>query len=174
MALLRVMLEAETGRNQTVIRARETLADAMGAHIDTVDRNMKTLVAAGVVEKLYSKGGQHKANVYRIKEISPNLPQNALGNAEGGDYLPQNADLPPAFCGNTSRKMRDPSYLSNLSEGERRGAGRAAAGPHGPLPTPDRAEAALFAREHAEHGIAEAMARSRARRAAAAGEDCAE
>lgn len=134
MALLRVLLEGETGRTQTVIRSRETLAEAMGAHIDTVDRNMKTLVAAGVVEKLYSKGGQHKANVYKLKEIGEYPPQNAVGSTEAETNLPQNTDLPPAKCGNTSRKMPPPSYPSYLSEGERRGAGRTAAGPNnGPL-----------------------------------------
>lgn len=130
MALLRVLLEAEDGRTQTVIRARETLADAMGAHIDTVDRNMKVLVAAGAVEKLYSKGGQHKANCYRLKVIPHYLPQNAVVNGQGGDYLPQNADLPPAKYGLTSRKMQDPSYSSYLSGEKGRGLGAPDAAAH--------------------------------------------
>lgn len=169
LALLRVMLEAETGRTQTVIRSRETLAEAMGANIKTVERNMAALVEAGAVEKLYSKGGQGKANVYRLKEIHQYRPQNGVGNGDEVDYLPQNGEIPPPFCPNTSPKMGEPSYPSYLSEGERSAASRAAAGPHGPLPTPSREELALFSREHAELGIAEAMARSRARRAAAAG-----
>ena len=130
MALLRVLLEAEDGRTQTVIRARETLADAMGAHIDTVDRNMKVLVAAGAVEKLYSKGGQHKANCYRLKVIPHYLPQNAVVNGQCGDYLPQNADLPPAKYGLTSSKMQDPAYSSYLSGEKGRGLGAPDAAAH--------------------------------------------
>lgn len=128
LALLRVMLAAETGRTQTVIRSREALADAMGANIKTVERNMVALVAAGAVEKLYSRGGQGKANVYRLKVISHYLPQNGGVNGVGGEYLPQNVQIPPPFCPDTSPKMGEPSYPSNLS----RGKGRALAAPDAP------------------------------------------
>lgn len=160
LALLRVMLAAETGRTQTVIRSREALAEAMGANIKTVERNMGALVASGAVEKLYCRGGQGKANVYRLKEIPHYNPQNGGDNGGGGQYLPQNGEIPPPFCPNTSPKMGEPSYPSYSSREKGRGLVAPDAPPHGgsapvaAIPPERQAIAQIMQAERCGYGVA--------------------
>ena len=178
MALLRVLLAAEDGRKQTVLVSRETLASMMGAAINTVDANMCSLVSAGAVTKLYSRGGKGKANIYKIT-INPNyIPENRVGSETEAPNLPNFRSIPTQFSVHTYPETGEPSSLSSLSrrEGGASRAGRAnppldagasaSRGGASPETVAQIAENMLFSREMDAYGYGEARARQKARQAA--------
>jgi hypothetical protein len=172
LAVLSYLCSASAFTKPTVCVSKARIVERTGYSEKTVKGALASLRAVGCIEAVAClEGGRHRATIYKLTAQA----------GKGGENFPPN-DQPDEKGGNFSRKggkffpergeeTTPPSISSSISSSRRekgRGLDAPDAGPHGPLLTPDRAEAALFAREHAEFGIAEAMARSKARRAAAA------
>lgn len=156
-------------KNRPFVRvSKETIAERTAYCTKTVKAALATLRDAGFLHPVaYAMGGRGRCPVYVIraeKGVKNFPPLEGETGYKGGKNFPEKGGKNfPKRGEKTSPPLETSS--ETFTEGERSGASRPAAPPHGGLQTADVSEAALFAREHRELGLGEAMARSKARRA---------